>query len=346
MQSAWVRQRRRASGLAWGLAVCAVVGCASGRSPAEGQRAAPATKSDTSLGTSLGTSPNISADAARAPLSPDVSASGPTPPAADDSSDTPSKRPRARTALAVTVTWLDPPAFVYRSPGLSACGHERPAPMTVHALGGVAGAAVIVRSTEDAPAGPAVDDEAGADADAGAAVELATTVAIRRCVPEPRLTVLDYPTTRVRALNQDERRHTVFLGQLDPATGELDGAQRAEVSLPIVGSEVALTLPRPGRYQLAFASAHGGRRDKAAPAAGDSAYVIAAADGEQIAITDERGRAHFRDLAPGRYEVTVWHPPVEPGQAPLMRRQLVTIEAGARARAKFSLESLESSESP
>ncbi|GAB4517650.1 MAG: hypothetical protein Tsb0020_36230 [Haliangiales bacterium] len=325
--------------------MCAVVGCASGRSPAEGQRAAPAAKSDTSLGTS----PNISADAAQAPPSPEVGVPAPASSAADERSDTPSKQPRARTALAVTVTWLDPPAFVYRSPGLSACAHERPAPMTVHALGGVAGVAVVVRAVEGTAAevaegASAAATEADGDADVGpgAAVELAATVAIRRCVAEPRLTALAHPTARVRVLNQDERRHTVFLGQLDPATGELDRAQRVEVSLPIVGSEVALTLPGSGRYRLDIASARGGRRDRGAAAADDSAYVIAAADGEQIAITDERGRARFRDLAPGRYEVTVWHPPVEPGQAPLVRRQLVTIEPGARARAKFSLESSES----
>ncbi len=329
--------------------MCAVVGCASGRSPAEGQRAAPAASSDTGLGTGLDTKTNTSADAAQASPSPEVGMPDPASSAADDRSDTPSKQPRARTALAVTVTWLDPPAFVYRSPGLNACGHERPAPMTVHALGGVAGVAVVVRAVDgvsievgEGASATETDADAGVDPGAGAAVELATTVAIRHCVAEPRLTVLAYPKARVRALNQDERRHTAFLGQLDPATGEPDGAQRVEVSLPIVGSEVALTLPGPGRYQLAFASARAGRRDKAAPAAGDSAYVIAAADGEQIAITDERGRTHFRDLAPGRYEVTVWHPPVEPGQAPLVRRQLVTIEPGARARAKFSLGSSES----
>ncbi|MEM9489192.1 MAG: hypothetical protein AAGC55_08605, partial [Myxococcota bacterium] len=155
-------------------------------------------------------------------------------------------------------------------------------------------------------------------------------LAVRACQIQPRVTVLAPAQRRLAVRNDDERRHRITVTAAPgpgpgpaPATADDAGSQATpgDLWLPIVGAAAAITLPRAGAWRVASAA------DPQHPS-----YVLAS-EHRTIAITDTRGRATFAQLAPGRYPLVIWHPPVKAGGTPLVVRREIAIDGSETATA-------------
>ncbi|WP_428263266.1 hypothetical protein [Haliangium sp.] len=326
--------------------LAAVSACAGGRG-AGGDDPGPA---DGSRGGGV----EVSAPAESAPAASDT----PNPPAA---AAAPAPAAAARPgSLTVQISWLDAPARVRRSPGRNRCGAERPPWARVHALGGVADVAVVVRR-DDEPGAPAAatpgdaapapttndaaDDPAdsapgtlgaaaGTDASELVAAPGATsaTVAIAGCVPGPRVLVAG-TGAGARVVNDDAVPRRLAITRVAAADGQAaEPGPATWARLPMVGSQVLVDDMPAGIYRLAVVP----ERARADAPGFDAAYVLVPG-AARAAVTNPRGMARFDRLAPGRYQVSAWYPALDDAGAPRDHHQVVTVRAGKRERVTIPL---------
>lgn len=195
-------------------------------------------------------------------------------------------------------------AAAMTSPGRNACGAPTRAPVEVfirdrtQTVTGLAHAVVEVEGIERAPAA------------AGPAVE----VSIRDCRVRPVMARAGKVGGALALINDDERRHDVLVEHLGDGSGRPEPIAR--VPLALVGQRVELALPRAGIVRISAAA------DER-----DHAYVFVPSH-PFVAVTDSSGAARIEGIPPGRYQVKVWHPPLERGGKPLVARAQVAIEAG------------------
>lgn len=245
-------------------------------------------------------------------------------------------------ALQITVTWADAPPGLRRSPGRNACGGERPAPVRVHTLGGVAGAVVLVRPRD---AGTPARDPDPDGAPAGPA-EMPPVLAVGECRLEPRVALLAQESAllaQLAVVSDDEDRHEIRIAQVAAGVGPDapagDSAARASIALPVVGSRADVRLPAPGVYHVtgdAAGRVSGRARRRGPGAAIEPAFVVVAPDG-RAAVSGPSGQARFDELPPGSYDIIAWHPPVRAGGPPVTQQQTVTVAAGETGRVTLAL---------
>lgn len=198
----------------------------------------------------------------------------------------------AEGSIRVQVTFPDPPAAHVRSPGVDRCGESRRPGIRVHALGGVAGAAVWLEGVTAGIAPPAA---------------LRRRLTYRRCRLEPRVVALPRLGATLDVVTADEP--TVEL-TLAPAGGE----PTAWMTMAPIGRGFRHRLDRGGVYQV------GGDGI-------DDGWAVVAGT-PYLALTDEAGAARFAAVPDGSYQVRVWHPPVADGAAPLTAAGDVAVKGG------------------
>lgn len=87
------------------------------------------------------------------------------------------------------------------------------------------------------------------------------------------------------------------------------------VTPPDPGEVRTVELEEGGRYAVPLVP--GLTRVEAADGSLGAAWVLAS-DAPYFAITDDHGRFRIDELAPGTYEVTIWHPPLPNDKGPLV----------------------------
>lgn len=225
-----------------------------------------------------------------------------------------------RTDVAITAVWARPPAALLRSPGRNSCDAPRPpairvAPAAVipdryatERMIGLGGAAVFID---------------GAGRSARAAEPALAEVTIRRCVLSPPVVRLTGAGAPLVIINADERRHTVRVDHLDLTTNDVSPI--ATVSLPVLGSRVAIPIERAGIIRVA---------SLADPR--DAAYAVLA-PGSTVAIADESGVARFTGVPPGPHRVRAWFPPPAPGEPSATGARTITVSDGGSTRARLQV---------
>jgi oxygen-dependent protoporphyrinogen oxidase len=219
-------------------------------------------------------------------------------------------------SVEVAVEWLDPPAALVSSAGRNRCGAARRAPLSVGSLGGVEGAVVRL---EGAPAAARSDGGKRGKKPREAAAE----IAVRRCRLEPRAVRASGPGAALAVTSLDEERHELAVDAVPRGKGE--AALLARVSLVLVGQRVELDLESAGLVRVTSAA------DPGSPA-----WVVVPEDAH-VAVSDERGRVRFDGVPAGKYEVSVWHPPVGEKLPPLTARAAIEVMSGGGASATVSL---------
>jgi oxygen-dependent protoporphyrinogen oxidase len=214
-------------------------------------------------------------------------------------------------ALEVVIEWRRPPAELLRSPGVTACGGPRAAPLRPAGLAGVAGAAVVLDGAAAAtPTAPAPTAPAPA------------ALSIVDCQLAPAVIVVSAGGV-VELDNRDARRHEVALVALAPRA-TVAAAPLATVGLALFGQRRQLAIAAPGLYRLELVG-------------GDPAWLVARAGG-RVATSADGGVVRFADVAPGRHAIEVVHPPVVPGGAPLVVEATTEIVAGQSTRVVVELD--------
>jgi hypothetical protein len=214
----------------------------------------------------------------------------------------------------VVVKWLDPPLRAVRSPGRNACGTPTRPPASFYVrdrqrhVNAVRNAVVSFEGVE-----------AGRRPDASRPVELG----IRACRLEPAVVRAPRIGAPLAVVSDDERRHEVVVEHL--GAGGSPPELLARVPLPLVGQRYEVPLDRPG---IVRATSRADERDHA--------YVVVPGH-PYVAVTGDRGSARFDQVPAGRYEVTVWHPPLDPGGEPLAARAELVVEAGKTRQLEIEL---------
>ncbi len=198
--------------------------------------------------------------------------------------------------VAVAVTWPNAPAEMLDSVAVNRCGGELRAPISVHTLHGVRDVAVML---EGAVGGRAATPPG--------MVELT----VEHCRVDPAVALAPRLGAQVAVTNSDERRHQVTIERVDGTGAEVV----AELPLPVVGRRFEIVLDQPGVYRVVTAA------DVDSPA-----YLLVSAH-PHAAITDDRGRVEFFDVAPGSYAVTAWHRPLVTGGPAMLARGSVVVVA-------------------
>ncbi|HWM86209.1 MAG TPA: protoporphyrinogen oxidase [Kofleriaceae bacterium] len=260
-----------------------------------------------------------SSSGSEAPLAGDAGGAAPRQidPKAAGVTATPSPPPAAPATpgtVEVAVEWLSPPTDLLVPAGRNKCGAARRPPLLVSSLGGVEGALVRL---EGVPAPASGEKKRGAKK-AGAA-----EIAVRECQLEPRAVRAAGPGASLALTSFDERRHEIALESVPEGKGE--AAPLARVPLVLVGQRVELELERAGLVRVTSA------------ADPESAAWVVVPEHEHVAVSDERGRVRFEHVPAGRYEVSVWHPPVAARQPALTARAAIEVASGGGASTTVSL---------
>jgi len=215
-------------------------------------------------------------------------------------------RVRGAGEIEVGVEWADPAAELLRSGGINACGAPVAPRVSVHTLHGARNTVVtlreLARGKEPNPEGTIL-------------------LAIRECRLEPLVAVAPRVGAVLAIINDDERRHEVVLEHLTGAEPEL----LARIPMPLVGQRFELSLDRPG---LLRARGEG---------TGEAPAYVYVPPHPYAAVTDEKGKVRFAEVAAGDYRVEAWHRPVTEDGAPLVMSAEVTVTAGKKSEVTISL---------
>jgi hypothetical protein len=240
--------------------------------------------------------------------------------------------PPPRGSVEVAVEWLSPPAELLTPAGRNRCGASRRPALLVSSLGGVEGALVRLEGVPAAAQGKArtgrkarsknrgKDRDRDTDTDEASG---AAEIAVRRCQLEPRALRGPGPGGQLALTSFDERRHEIAVDAVPEGKGE--AARLARVPLVLIGQRVEFDLERGGLVRVSSA------------ADPDSVAWVVVPENDYVAVSDERGRVRFDDVPAGRYQVSVWHPPVGSGKPPLTARAPIEVGAVNGTSATLSL---------
>jgi hypothetical protein len=261
----------------------------------------------------------VSGPASGALTSGDAGAAGAAQAGGDGEERGPAEPPGPPGSVDISVEWLSPPAELVTSAGRNECGAPRRPPLSVGSLGGVEGAVVRLEGVSLAAAEPAGEKRGRKKG------PRAAELAVRRCGLEPRAVRVAGPGAPLALTSFDEARREVALEWVPEGKGE--AALLARVPLVLVGQRVEVGLEGTG---LVHATS-------AADPASDAWVVVPEQEQAYVAVSDARGRVRFEGVPPGKYQVSVWHPPVADKRPPLTARAPIEVTGGAGASATVSL---------
>jgi hypothetical protein len=146
---------------------------------------------------------------------------------------------------------------------------------------------------------------------------------IRGCRFEPHLALLPRLGAELAIHNDDPIRHEIVVAWVGP-----DGASAPErlasIPMPLEGQRFAIPIDRPGLVRL-----------ECALHPGEIGWAFAPPH-PYHAVSGTGGRFELDGVAPGRYEVVAWHPPIG-GGAPLRASVAVEVKPGEETEIELVL---------
>ncbi|HTE51799.1 MAG TPA: protoporphyrinogen oxidase [Kofleriaceae bacterium] len=248
---------------------------------------------------------------------------GAAPATGDAEGDAPAEPPGPPGTVNVSVEWLSPPVDLVTAAGHNRCGAPRRPRLSIGALGGVEGAVVRLEGVPGAAAGAGATTGAGDKHRDRKGRDPAAEIAVRRCQLEPRAVRVAGAGGALALTSLDEGRRELIV---DAMPDDLGNAGRlARVPLVLVGQRVEVDLEKPGMVRVTSTD------DR------ESVAWVVVPDQPYVAVSDERGKVRFEDVPAGKYEVSVWHPPVGEKSAPFTARASIEVASGGGASATVSL---------
>jgi hypothetical protein len=215
----------------------------------------------------------------------------------------------------ITVEWPRPPTDLVSSSGRNGCGVALRPPVLVGALGGVEGAVVELTGV---PASAAPGKRRKRPRDDSA------EIFVRGCQVEPRAIRVAGPGATLAVTTLDQSRRELIIDEFP--RGKIAAGRLARVPFALVGQRVEVPLDKVGAVRVTSTD------DRAA-----TGWVVVP-DQPYVAVSDDRGKVKFEDVPPGKYDVVVWHPPLDDDPDPTITgRSSVEVKSGAGASATVSL---------